>query len=122
MPSGKKSIFSGMSHDCCHSNDFEAMHCRVESLHAHTRRQIDLIVSRAFSSLETFVALAAPLLKPGGKIVAMKGPGVHNEFDENAAAALRSRGFKISSIDAYALPLNMGLRNLVTINAVNDRE
>lgn len=102
--------------------DFEAMHCRVESLHDIHAGRYDLIVSRAFSSLETFVALAAPLLKPGGKIVAMKGPGVHNEFDENAAAALRSRGFKISSIDAYALPLNMGLRNLVTINAVNDRE
>jgi 16S rRNA (guanine527-N7)-methyltransferase len=98
--------------------DFEAVHCRVESLHAIHPGRYDVIVSRAFSSLETFVALAAPLLKCDGKLIAMKGPGVHDEM----SAGIRSLGFEISSVHAYELPLNRGMRNLVTISAVNRRE
>ena len=65
--------------------DFEALHCRVESLHTKSCGCFDVIVSRAFSRLELFVALASPLLKSGGKIIAMKGPGVHDEFDDVTA-------------------------------------
>ena len=64
----------------------------------------DVITSRAFSRLEMFVALAAPLLKSGGRMIAMKGPHVDNEF-EHAGDELRRLGFEISSIE-YIFPAN----------------
>ena len=97
--------------------DFEALHARVESLHATRAGEFDVITSRAFSRLEMFVALAAPLLKSGGRIIAMKGPHVDNEFDR-IGDELRLLGFEISSIDTYSLPMNKGERCLVTISAV----
>jgi 16S rRNA (guanine527-N7)-methyltransferase len=102
--------------------DFEALHCRVESLHDIHAGRYDLIVSRAFSSLETFVALAAPLLRRGGRIIAMKGPGVHDELDGQTADALHSLGYEVSSMSSYALPLGKGQRVIVTITAINARE
>jgi 16S rRNA (guanine527-N7)-methyltransferase len=116
---GKKILFQRHVARLLAFKEFEALHCRVESLHQSHAGCFDVIVSRAFSRLELFVALACPLLKSGGKIIAMKGPGVHDEFGDVTEAGLRSSGFEISSIRAYSLPLNKGERNLVTITAVN---
>ena len=118
---GKKIAFQRHVSRLLVFNNFEAVHSRVENLHTTHAASFDVIVSRAFSSLELFVGLAAPLLKSGGRLIAMKGPGVHNEF-EGIAAELRSFGFEISSVQAYSLPMNKGDRNLVTITAVKARE
>jgi 16S rRNA (guanine527-N7)-methyltransferase len=114
---GKKILFQKHVARLLVFDDFEALHSRVESLHTAQERRFDVIVSRAFSRLELFVALASPLLKSGGKIIAMKGPSVHCEF-EAASEKLLSLGFEISSIHAYSLPMNKGERNLVTITAL----
>lgn len=101
--------------------DFEALHTRVEDLHATHAGRFDVITSRAFSSLEMFVALAAPLLKSGGRIIAMKGPHADDEFDR-AGERLRHLGFEISLVEPYSLPMDKGERNLVTITAVKARD
>ena len=116
---GKKILFQRHIARLLAFKDFEALHCRVEKLHATHAGRFDVIVSRAFSRLEMFIALASPLLKSGGKIIAMKGPGVHGEFDAVTEEYLRSSGFEISSIRSYSLPMNKGERTLVTITAVN---
>ena len=118
---GKKILFQRHVARLLAFREFEALHCRVEELHESHAGCFDVIVSRAFSRLELFVALARPLLKSGGKIIAMKGPGVHDEFGDVTEAGLRSSGFQISSIQSYSLPLNRGERNLVTVAAVNTR-
>ena len=76
-----------------------------------------MITSRAFSKLEMFVALAAPLLKCGGRIIAMKGPQVDNEL-ERSGDKLRLLGFEISSVERYFLPMNKGERSLVTVTTI----
>ncbi|WDP88768.1 MAG: 16S rRNA (guanine(527)-N(7))-methyltransferase RsmG [Desulfobacter sp.] len=68
-----------------------AVHDRVEELaknegHANG---YDAVISRGFADLEKFVALARPMLRPGGVIYAMKGehapaeitPGLENTFE-----------------------------------------
>jgi 16S rRNA (guanine527-N7)-methyltransferase len=42
----------------------------------------DVVISRAFSDLATFVAVARRLVAPGGRLVAMKGLFPHEELRE----------------------------------------
>ena len=118
---GKKILFQRHVTRLLALKDFEALHARVENLHAAHAGKFDVITSRAFSRLEMFVALAAPLLKSGGRIIAMKGPQVADESDR-IGNELRLLGFKISSVDTYSLPMNKGERSLVTITAANARD
>jgi len=115
---GKKIMFQRHVARMLGFNGFEAIHARIESLHATHAGLFDVITSRAFSRLDLFVALAAPLLKSGGRIIAMKGPDVQSEV-ESAKAELDSLGFQISLVKNYSLPLNKGERTLVVISAVN---
>jgi len=118
---GKKIFFQRHVARLLALKDFETLHARVESLHSTHPGFFDVITSRAFSRLEMFVALAAPLLKSGGRIIAMKGPHVDNEFDR-VAEELRLLGFEISSVDTYSLPMGKGERSLVTVTAVKAHE
>jgi 16S rRNA (guanine527-N7)-methyltransferase len=118
---GKKILFQRHVARMLALRDFEALHSRVESLHSTHAGRFDVITSRAFSRLDMFVALAAPLLKSGGRIIAMKGPHVAKDIDRDGDE-LRLLGFEISSEVAYSLPMNKGERTLVTISAVKARE
>jgi 16S rRNA (guanine527-N7)-methyltransferase len=118
---GKKILFQRHVARLLALKDFEALHSRVEDLHSTHAGRFDVITSRAFSSLEKFIAMAAPLLKSGGRIIAMKGPTVDNEFDQ-AGNELRVSGFEISSVETYTLPMTKGERSLVTITAVKARD
>lgn len=96
--------------------NFEALHARVESLHATHGRYFDVITSRAFSDIAQFVKLAAPLLAEGGNLIAMKGPAAANELEE-MKTALTSLHHEVESLHPYHLPLNSGERCLVCIRA-----
>lgn len=117
---GKKILFQRHAARVLSLKDFEALHTRVEQLGPAYAASFDVIVSRAFSNLETFVALAAPLLKRGGRIIAMKGPHVCSECDR-AGDALQRSGFHVDSVHTYSLPMNKGERSLVILGAVNAR-
>ncbi|QEM69910.1 16S rRNA (guanine(527)-N(7))-methyltransferase RsmG [Geobacter sp. FeAm09] len=111
---GKKILFQRHVARLLKFSGFEAVHARVEELCRTRGHGFDLITSRAFSRLEQFVALAAPLLVETGRLVAMKGPGVAGEIraDEERLAAL---GFEIVSVTPYRLPFDKGERNLIEI-------
>ncbi|MBD3897019.1 16S rRNA (guanine(527)-N(7))-methyltransferase RsmG [Halomonas sp. ML-15] len=66
---------------------------RVEALEAEP---FDQVISRAFASLDDFVALSDHLLAPGGQWLAMKGPGADEEL--------------------AGLPTSVGLRQRHTLN------
>jgi 16S rRNA (guanine527-N7)-methyltransferase len=118
---GKKIMFQKHVARLLGLKGFEALHSRVESLHSSHAGLFDVISSRAFSRLDMFVSMAAPLLKCGGKIIAMKGPEVQSEID-SAKSSLFALGFEISSIINYTLPMDKGNRCLVTISAVKAHE
>ncbi|HHL39536.1 MAG TPA: 16S rRNA (guanine(527)-N(7))-methyltransferase RsmG [Deltaproteobacteria bacterium] len=83
----------------------EALACRVESdafrrLHGH---RYDCVISRAFSALDDFFRLAAPLAAPGGLVVAMKGP-LGAELEAEIEEVSRRRGLA-AAIREVAAPL-----------------
>jgi 16S rRNA (guanine527-N7)-methyltransferase len=93
---------------------FEALHTRVESLATSRAGRFDVVTSRAFTRLEQFVALGAPLLAEGGRMIAMKGPGATAEM-EAERGGIAALGLEIASCTPYHLPLGMGERNLVVM-------
>ena len=78
------------------------------------QEKYDLIVSRAFSSLETFIHHATPRLKPGGRLLAMKGPEGREELFA-AAETIEKYGFSDPEISDYSLPFSRAERQLITL-------
>ncbi len=94
--------------------NIEAIHARIEELHKPHRNSFSVITSRAFTRLDRFVALAAPLLAEGGVLIAMKG----EQADDEIAASdetVHAGGFTVVSVHRYSLPHNMGERVLTFI-------
>ena len=93
---------------------FQAIHVRAETLAEKYASYFDWVVSRAFSDLPSFVAMALPLLKRKGRMVAMKG---RNAAEEVAAAegALEEMGARIESCLDFSLPCSGDARSLVVI-------
>lgn len=94
---------------------FSAVHGRVEHMGEELRSRFDVITSRAFSDISKFVACAVPMLKPDGRILAMKGTRVDAEIDE-AREAIEAYGLRIGEIDRFELPQHKGERAIVTIS------
>lgn len=93
---------------------FNAMHVRAETLAEEYADSFDWVVSRAFSDIPSFVAMALPLLKSEGRIVAMKG---RNAAEEVAAAeaALAGMGVRVESVQEFLLPGTKDARALVVM-------
>ncbi|PLX94227.1 MAG: 16S rRNA (guanine(527)-N(7))-methyltransferase RsmG [Desulfuromonas sp.] len=78
------------------------------------RGKADLVVSRAFSSLETFISMATPWLKPGGELVAMKGSEGERELNE-VRRRLDGWGVGLEKTESLRLPESKSLRVLITL-------
>ena len=67
------------------------------------REQFDAVVSRAVASLPALLEYTLPLVKVGGKLIAMKGAGAKEEIDL-AGNALNILGGKVTGIHELTLP------------------
>lgn len=94
--------------------NIEAIHTRIEELHETHRHSFSVITSRAFTRLDRFVSLAAPLLSEDGVLIAMKGDRADGEITASDEV-FNAGGFSITSIQHYTLPQNMGERMLTFI-------
>ncbi|MDD2851249.1 MAG: 16S rRNA (guanine(527)-N(7))-methyltransferase RsmG [Desulfuromonadaceae bacterium] len=94
-------------------DNIEAIHTRVEDLYTH-QRLFSVITSRAFSKLDNFVSLAAPLIADNGVMIAMKGAQAEEEMTESDNSLSRD-GFVITATHRYVLPMGMGERMLTFI-------
>ncbi len=72
-----------------------------------------LAISRATFALPRFLEVAAPLLLPGGVLLALKGPGLKNPEIKEAEASLPSLGLGPLDLKEYKLPLTGQARVLV---------
>ena len=110
----KKISFQKQAVRLLNLKQFDATHVRAETLAVTYPEYFDWVVSRAFSDLPTFVGMALPLLKRGGRIVAMKG---RNASEEIAAAegTLARLGTKVESVLDFQLPGSGDARALITI-------
>lgn len=93
---------------------FNALHVRAETLAADYAASFDWVVSRAFSDIPSFVAMALPVLKDEGRIVAMKGKSAAEEVAA-AERELERLGARVESVQDFALPCSGDARSLVVI-------
>ena len=93
---------------------FTATHVRAETLAATYPEYFDWVVSRAFSDIPSFVAMALPLMKSDGRIVAMKGRNAAEEVAD-AQGALAEMGAEVESVVNFPLPGSGDARALVVI-------
>jgi 16S rRNA (guanine527-N7)-methyltransferase len=99
----------------------EAVHGRLEDLclqHEY-QRKYDLVVCRAFSSLEDFGQLALPFLSQGGSLLAMKGPQADHDHEienlrDDGTILLSGTSFSIH-IHRYHLPILKAQRSVVIL-------
>jgi 16S rRNA (guanine527-N7)-methyltransferase len=93
---------------------FAALHARGELLAESHAGGFDVIVSRAFSSLDRFIALSRPLLAPGGMIIAMKGKWGEDEAAD-AYPFLAEWELVVRQVVRLRLPVSGDERSLVVI-------
>ncbi|MDL2268768.1 16S rRNA (guanine(527)-N(7))-methyltransferase RsmG [Desulfosarcina sp. OttesenSCG-928-A07] len=98
-----------------------AVHGRLEALGKmpEYRMRFDQVICRAFSSLEEFAAKGLFFLKPGGMLLAMKGPQASHDHETGTLHRsdiifLAKHAFRIR-MHAYELPFSGDQRLLVQL-------
>ncbi len=86
----------GLTHVTC-------VHARAEEFAGQHREQYDVAVSRAVAQLNVLCELTLPLVKVGGRFIAMKGPEADAEA-KAAANALKKLGGKYRETRQFTLP------------------
>jgi len=102
---------------------------RVEELSKHPDFAgcFDVVISRAFASLEKFLVSALPLIKSDGMIIAMKGRDVQKEIDEIPIAETETDIYQIGSwkiklrVEKYRLPVSGDERALVMVRLQGEK-
>lgn len=99
----------------------EAVHARAEAFCLEEGRGAgyDVVTSRAFSAIDTFVPMALPFLKPGGLMIAMKGKGFEEDQEKLAVceASYAKEGVALSTeLIRYELPFSRSQRALFLIS------
>ena len=113
---GKKINFQKHLKRLLHLENLQVVQSRAENLDQIPLAEggYDLVVARAFTSLETLLNYAAPWLKPGGRVIAMKGPGGNSELS-SAETAVKQSGFTNSEVFSYQLPFSHAERQLLIL-------
>jgi 16S rRNA (guanine527-N7)-methyltransferase len=109
---GKKIFFQRHILRTLNLQKIAAVHAKIEELHLIQQNKFSLIISRAFSQLDKYVSVAAPLLTAKGKIIALKGRNTEHEIavcEKN----LLLQGVAVTDVLHYSLPRSMGDRTLV---------
>lgn len=73
---------------------------RARAEEAKLKGRLDQVTARAVSALRTLIPITAPLLRPGGELVLMKGSGVDAEI---GAAEKAIRKFKLEDVEVVVL-------------------
>lgn len=95
--------------------DVAVLNCRLEELlKKDPRPSYDWIVSRATLKLPELVELGVPLLKPGGILAAMKGPG--HEAETAALNSSESKYFRLVGNYSFTLPVTGDLRHIILVD------
>jgi 16S rRNA (guanine527-N7)-methyltransferase len=95
--------------------DVEILNCRLEELLKKAPLpSFDRIVSRATLKLPVLVALGVPLLKPGGILAAMKGPG--HEAETAALNSSKNKTFQIVGNYSLTLPVTGDRRHIILVD------
>ena len=104
---GKKASFQQQARIELALDNFVPVHGRIEQW--RDDRGCDAVISRAFSDLAHFARLAAPMLAPGGRLLAMKG-----RFPRQELASLPP-GIAVSTVIELHVPGLNAERHLIVM-------
>lgn len=95
-------------------SDVEIVHARAEEVGKRDgwREAFDVAIARAVADLRILSEYLLPLVKVGGKMVAMKGPDIQGEM-QGAARAVSILGGGEAQLETLALPYDFGERTIV---------
>ncbi len=79
-------------------SNVEVVRARAEE--TKLKGRLDQVTARAVSALRTLIPITAPLVRPGGELVLMKGAGVDGEI---TAAEKVIRKFRLSDVEVIVL-------------------
>ncbi|MBR4869618.1 MAG: 16S rRNA (guanine(527)-N(7))-methyltransferase RsmG [Oscillospiraceae bacterium] len=96
----------------------ECVHARAEEYATRHRESFDIATSRAVASLPVLSELCLPLVKVGGKFLAMKSVDTEEEINASKAAIAKLGG-KIVAVKDYAVPLTDVTHRVVIIEKVS---
>ena len=95
----------------------DCVHARAEEYAAKERESFDFATSRAVAQLNVLAELALPLVKVGGRFLAMKS--VESEEEIAAAkSAIKTLGGKIVAVEDYTIPTCDVVHRVVIIEKV----
>ena len=95
-------------------SNVEALHRRAEEYVKEVGASFDIVTARAVARLNVLVDLCLPLVKVGGKFIAMKGSSGQEELEE-AKKGISILGGKIIDIIDVVLPDEEEKRQLIII-------
>ncbi|MFK5925156.1 MAG: 16S rRNA (guanine(527)-N(7))-methyltransferase RsmG [Desulfuromusa sp.] len=113
---GKKINFQKHIKRILQLKNLMVLQSRIEDLQPTDLEQekYDLVLSRAFSSLETSIEYAAPWLVSGGRLIAMKGSEGRAEVD-SLGQIYKEHNMMEPSVFSYKLPFSSAERQLVIL-------
>ena len=97
--------------------DVACVHGRAEEFAAEHRESFDLAVSRAVAALPVLCELCLPLVRPGGKFLAMKSVDANQEL-EAAKHAIETLGGAVSGVRDYEIPGTEVRHRLILVEKV----
>ena len=91
----------------------EAIHGRVQDkeILQCMGEQFDMVISRAFSDLQTFLILSFPFLKRGGKVLAMKGDVSSEEI--GLLSKMEGARYRLQKTVPFFLPFSSLKRSIL---------
>ena len=112
---GKKAAFQQQVVDLLGLTNVSILPVRAETL-AHApdhRNHYDLVTARAVNPLPILAELALPFVKPGGRLIAYKGPNIDTELaqSKNALKTLNARLHTLHTYTRSQLARKAGLPN-----------
>lgn len=107
---GKKTRFLFQVKLALNLDNITIENCRIE--HYQSPQQIDMVMCRAFSSLEDTVSKTQQLLKKGSKLLAMKGRFPEQEINQLPV------DFEVISIAKLGIPGSNSQRHVIEIGRV----
>ena len=93
------------------------VHARAEDFAAKKREAFDVAVSRAVTALPALCELCLPLVRVGGRFLAMKSTQSGAEL-EDAARAIETLGGKVSRVVDYTVPTSGVTHRLIVIDKI----
>ncbi len=116
---GKKINFQRHIKRLLSLDNLNILKSRAENLDQTTLEgeSFDVVIARAFAPLETILEYAAPWLKPGGMVIAMKGPGGDSEM-KAAEVMVKQNKFVAPEVIAYNLPFSHAERQLLLLKKI----